>query len=467
MPRTEIFRTASFRLAIAASVILAGASLLQFGLIFWQTARFENARVDRLIETELATLVRTPEGLASRLDRHFGETLRAVPVAALFSPSGTLIDGNVVRYPASLPPDGRARRVEVLLKDGRLLPIRAAARFLPDGEFLLIGRDLQELVDLRRIMRRALILSFLPGLALSLAGGAWLGHRALQRVGDMHRAIERIVAGGLHERLPIRHADDDLERLAGSVNRMLDRIERLLADVRGVSDDIAHDLRTPLARVRATLERTRDRTGDPNELRAGIDKAITDLDRAFAIVTALLRIAEIEGRHRRAGFSHADLAEIAADAIELYEPVAEAKSIVLSLHVEQPANVEGDRDLLMEAVTNLIDNAVKFTPPGGHVATVVGDRFIAVTDDGIGLSETDRASVLKRFYRADRSRHLPGSGLGLSLVAAIADLHRAAIHIEPQHPGVRITVEFGRHGALPRTPPKASPLDTITQGGNT
>ncbi len=430
---------------MGASIILAGASLLQAGLIGWQTERFEDARIDRLIEAELARLVRAPPpDLVRRIDRHFSETLRTLPLAGLFA-AGRRIEGDVAFYPAGFAADGRARPVVVTLGDGRRMPIRAAAHAFGGG-VLLIGRDDSELVDLRRITRRSLLLSFLPGLLLSLAGGAWLGHRALVRVGDMHRTIERIMAGGLHERLPARNADDDIERLAGSVNRMLDRIERLLAEVRGVADDIAHDLRTPLARVRAGLERTRERAIGTDELRAGIDRAISDLDRTFTIITALLRIAEIEGRARRAGFSQTDLAEIAADAIELYEPLAEARPIALTLLLQEPALVKGDRDLLMEAVANLLDNAVKFTPAGGHVTVTVGCRgarpFLAVADDGIGLAPCETEMVLRRFYRADRSRHVPGSGLGLSLVAAIAGLHGAEVSVMPLDPGVRFDLTF-------------------------
>ena len=424
-------------------MVLAGASLLQFSLIGWQTARFENARVRRLIERELATFVHQPSrDLAGNIDRQFGETLRTLPVSGLFDRAGARIGGDVARYPAALPPDGRARHVLVRLGDGRSLAITAASATLPDGDRLLIGRDLGELAELRQIMRRALLFSFLPGLALSLAGGAWLGHRALIRVGDLHRAIERIVVGPLHERLPSGGTGDDLDRLVGSVNRMLDRIERLVSEVRGVGDDIAHDLRTPLARARAALERTRHHAIRPDDLKAGIDRAIADLDRTFTIITALLRIAEIEHRDRRAGFARADLAAIAIDALELYEPIAEAKSIALSLRIEHPAAIDGDRDLLMEALANLLDNAIKFTEPGGRVETVVCATSVCVSDDGIGLSDADRHSVLKRFYRVDRSRHLPGSGLGLSLVAAIADLHGAAIRVEPQARGARFVLEF-------------------------
>ncbi len=436
MSRTDVFRTASFRLAIGSSVILAGASLLQFALIGWRTEHFEHARIDRIIETELASLFRA----GARHGATLAPTLRAIPIVGLFAPDGAALEGDVAVFPPALPLDGRARQVELTLAGGRPREITAAARRLPDGKRLLIGRDLSEVAELDRIERHALLLSFLPGLAISLTGGAWLGRRALIRIGDMHRTIERIVAGGLHERLPSNDEADDLERLAGSVNRMLDRIEHLIGEIRGVTDDIAHDLRTPLARVRATLERARDREAD--ELRAGIDKAIADLDRTFVIITALLRIAEIEGRARRAGFGSADLGEIASDACELYQPVAEARAIGLALRLERPATIDGDRDLLMEAVANLLDNAIKFTPSGGQVEIAVLGHVIAVIDDGIGIDASERDEMVNRFHRADRSRHLPGSGLGLSLVSAIAALHDADLTLDARTQGTSVCLTF-------------------------
>ena len=322
------------------------------------------------------------------------------------------------------------------------MAIRAVARVLPYGGLLVIGRDTRDLAELRRIAFRALTLGFAPALLMALGGGAVLGYRALVRVGDMHRAVEGIMTGGLGGRLPERGTGDDLDLLAGSVNRMLDQIERLVDEIRGVGDDIAHDLRTPLARVRATLDRTRTRDLPPAELRHAIDRAVGELDRLFTVITALLRIAEIESQRRRAGFARVELAAIAADAVELYEPVAEAKEVELTLRVDAAAAIDCDRDLVMEAVANLVDNAIKFTPGGGHVLVEVAGPVVAVVDDGIGLSEEERLQATKRFYRADRSRHVPGSGLGLSLVAAIVDLHGAALEVTSEGRGSRFSMVF-------------------------
>ncbi len=437
----EILRTASFRLALGSSAILAGALLVQFAIMYWGTAAFENRRIDRLLRSEVASLVtETRPATAFYVRTHFDRSLRSIPVAALFDRNGHRLDGDIDQYPTALPLDGTAHPVTVRLDDGRAVRIRAAAASLPDGTRLLIGRDMRQLGELRRIILQALAASFAPALLLSLAGGAWLGYRALIRVGDMHRAIDRIVGGGLHERLPLAGSNDDLDRLAGSVNGMLERIERLVAEARGIGDDIAHDLRTPIARIRATLERARDRDA-PTAQRA-IEKAIAELDGASTIVTALLRIAEIEAVRRRAGFADTSLREIAADAIELYEPIADAKSIALILDAPEDATIHGDRDLLMEAAANLLDNAVKFTPEHGRITVAIGPGRLSVTDNGIGLTELERASVLRRFYRADRSRHVPGSGLGLSLVAAIAGLHEARIAIEPRQPGCCFALVF-------------------------
>ena len=420
---------------------------LVFATITWQAERFENTRIDRLIAGEATSLAReAPATIRWHVDRHFDEALHALPITAIFDAAGRAVDGDVERYPAGLPADGRVHRTAVAIEGGRMLEVRAVAVQLPTGGTLLIGRDMRELASLRSIVLRALALGFVPALALSLAGGALIGYRALLRVRDMHRAIAHIMAGRLHERLPSGAGVDDLDLLAGAVNRMLDRLELVVSEVRGIGDDIAHDLRTPLARVRATLDRTRTHAIDRDGVDASIDQAIADLDRVFAVITALLRIAAIETDQRIAGFGDVSLGAIARDAFEFYEPVAEAKSISLTLEVAPggQATVRGDPDLLMEAVVNLLDNAIKFTEPGGHVAVTAADRLIVVEDDGVGLSEVDRGSVLKRFYRADRSRHIPGNGLGLSLVAAIADLHGAEVMIDARARGSRFSLRFER-----------------------
>jgi signal transduction histidine kinase len=262
---------------------------------------------------------------------------------------------------------------------------------------------------------------------------------------EVNRRIQRIVAGDLRERLPTRGRDDPFDQLAASVNRMLGEIETLINEIAGVGDDIAHDLRTPLTRVRIRLERGREHAATLEELRAVTDQAIAGLDQSLTIITALLRIAEIEHSRRLEGFSQVRLAPLVHEVGDLYDPIAEDKSVSLSLRVEaaDEASVHGDRDLLFEAVANLVDNAVKFTPSGGGVELALlrreDETVIRISDTGPGIPEIEREAVTKRFYRSDKSRKTEGLGLGLSLVAAIVKLHGFRFAIVP---GPGCTVEI-------------------------
>jgi signal transduction histidine kinase len=254
-----------------------------------------------------------------------------------------------------------------------------------------------------------------------------LSLRAHNRLSEVNRRIQLIVGGDLRERLPIRGLDDPFDQLAISVNGMLGEIEALIHEIAGVGDDIAHDLRTPLTRVRIRLERGRLHAATLQELRGVADQAISGLDQSLAVVTALLRIAEIEHSRRLEGFSQVSLAPLMREVGDLYDPIAEDKGVSLGVETAEEAMVYGDRDLLFEAVANLVDNAVKFTPEGGRVdlalASREGEILIQVRDSGPGISEIERDAVTKRFYRSDKSRRTEGLGLGLSLVAAIVKLH--------------------------------------------
>jgi signal transduction histidine kinase len=269
----------------------------------------------------------------------------------------------------------------------------------------------------------------------------------LRRIDAVTRAIERIVRGNLSERLPAGGGRaGDLDRLVQVVNGMLDDIERLMQEVKGVSDGIAHDLRTPLTRLLAGLERAQRRAASAGEYAAAVEAAIVETQGILATFSAMLRIAEVEDGARRAGFTRLDLAQVAADVTELYDPLAEAKGVTLALKTAGPGPVEipGDPSLLFEAIGNLVDNAIKFTPAGGCVTVRVfqedGRRGVAVADTGPGIPAAEREAVLRRFYRAEKSRHTPGSGLGLSLVAAVAKLHGLRLTIEDAHPGCRVTL---------------------------
>jgi len=440
-------RSAGFRLTIGSAAFVAAALLLQSALIYWQTMQYEIARTDRLLGREAAVLAGRPRPvLDQQLRIHISDDLRLLIVAAaLFGPNQRVINGNLAGWPAGLPLDGHAHQITVHPTDQGARVVRAQALRLPSGDILVLARGLRDLEELQRIVLQSLALTALPSILIAILGGIWLRRRALLRVGMVHQAIERIMSGDLHERLPTKAGEDDLDRLGGSVNRMLDRLEHLVDEIKGVGDDIAHDLRTPLARVRTQLDRARTGPGDPDLLRRAIDRAVADLDQCFSIITALLRITEIENGRRRAGFARVSLREIAADIVDLYEPIADGRQIALSLLPGGAAAwVWGDRDLLIELAANLIDNAIKFTPQGGRVGIRVspeggedrtGGAVLRVEDTGPGIPAAERSAVLGRFYRADKSRHIEGSGLGLSLVAAIGHLHGASLSIDDAQPG--------------------------------
>ncbi len=440
-----LFGTASFRLTLGSSAILAAVALLQFSLIYWRTTEYEVERADRLLDREAALMAaQSPGDLLEQLRLWQTNDLRLLITAAgLFDADRHPLAGNLVEWPEKLPVDGAIREIVVHPLDQGVRTIRAEALPVAGGRILVIGRGLRDLQQIRGIMLDAIETALIPALAFSLAAGAWLGRRNLARVGRMQQAIDAIMEGGLHERLPVGRGGDEMARLAASVNRMLGRLEQLLDEIKGVGDDIAHDLRTPLARVRAGLERARldqarlDQsrldTREPGVLPAAIDRAIVDLDQCFAIVTALLRIGEIGSGRRRGGFARIALDAVAAEIVELYEPLAEAAGNRLSLEQGGSVTIDGDRDLLIELVANLVDNAIKFTPAGGAVVLSVvrsgGEAVLRVQDSGVGIPPAERALVLQRFYRSDKSRHIDGSGLGLSLVAAIAGLHEARIAV--------------------------------------
>jgi signal transduction histidine kinase len=426
----DFARTTTFR----STLIVAGAfflcTVLLFGFVYWQTAVYMMDKNDVLLSDELRVFAEnTPEQRLQEIDDRLHKDPERIKVAGLFDHDGHRVAGNIESLPTRLPLDIPSNAVVVRLDDhGReFQKVRIAAHLLPNGEMLVIGRNIAEIVEIAKIVLRALALGLLPAIVLAIAIGIVLSLRARNRLLEVNRRIQRIVAGDLRERLPTRKGNDPFDQLAASVNRMLSEIEALIHEIAGVGNDIAHDLRTPLTRVRIRLERGREHAATLDELRAVVDQSIAGLDQSLAVITALLRIAEIEHNRRLEGFSQVQLAPLVREVGELYEPIAENKHVTLQVEVADEAIVLGDRDLLFEAVANLVDNAVKFTPEGGRVVLALLHRedesVIQVKDTGPGIPETEREAVTKRFYRSDKSRNTEGLGLGLSLVAAIVKLH--------------------------------------------
>jgi signal transduction histidine kinase len=436
----------TFRLSLIFSAACVLSGVMLFATIYWRTKAFEMKRIAAFVSSEANAISRgSPDEIMwsvhTDAEHRYSDKYHNMTFAAFFTPTGRLIAGDLERIPADLPADGRVHEIELRrpdIQDGPR-PVVAVACRLANGDVLVIGRGVGVLNTLEDIVAGALLLGAIPAIGPALATGVWLSRQAQRRIKAVNQSIERIMQGAVHERLPVQGVADDFDHLADSVNRMLAEIERLIAEVQGVGDNIAHDLRTPLARVRTLLERGREKARTPSDMTALVDRAIVGLDQAQAIITALLRIGEIEGGQRRAAFCRVELNEIAAVAAELYAPMAEEKRIRLILQADAAASVCGDRDLLIEAIANLIDNAIKFAPPGGEVGLSVADTpagpVISVTDTGPGIPPAERAAVMKRFYRVDKSRHIQGSGLGLSIVLAIMTLHDFDITVADADPG--------------------------------
>ena len=411
--------------------------LLMFGLILAQAYSYMTADVDALISGVADAIAsHEPEQRVFGLDQYLRADPRHVKLGGLFAADGRRIAGNIETLPAMLHRDAGPQLVSIIkMNDGvrEQNAVRAVARGLPEGGTLVIARSDYEFTWIAHIVERTLAVGLIPALCLSLAVGVFLSLRAQRRIEEVNSKIQRVVAGELRERLPARGTDDPFDKLAALVNGMLGEIEILVRRLAGVGDDIAHDLRTPLTRVRVSLERARQKAGNLDELRKSVDQALVGLDQSLAIITALLRISEIEHNRRMDGFRDVALGEIVREVGDLYEPIAEDKNVDFAVRAEANTTVHGDRDLLFEAIANLVDNAVKFTPQGGRVELSLlrngNEAVVRVCDTGPGIPADESELVTRRFYRSDKSRRDPGLGLGLSLVSAIAKLHGFSLKI--------------------------------------
>jgi signal transduction histidine kinase len=445
MRQVTIIRSTTFHWTLAVAGVFAVLVVVLFGFIYWQTDQYLVARSDQMIINQLDVIAALPS--ERRLDAiadHLQQDSRGVHYAGLFGADGHRIAGNLEQLPPDLEVDDTAHSVSVIRSvpsDRHWHVIRAAARRMLNGDTLLIGREVDETREISHVVGQALVLGLLPAFCLCLLAGAWLSMRAQKRVEEVNQRVQRIIAGDLRERLPHRDVDEPFSKLAAIVNGMLDEMETMIHALAGVGNDIAHDLRTPLTRARLALERGRTNATTVEQLQAATDKAIGNIDQSLTIITALLRLAEIENNRRSAAFGQVQLHEMLREIYDLYEPIAENKSVALQVQVRQRSDVRGDRDLLFEAVANLVDNAIKFTPEGGKVDIELtrgdGETIVSVTDTGCGISEQEREAVLRRFYRSDKIRNTPGVGLGLSLVAAIVKLH-----------GFRLAIRTGPGGQL-------------------
>ncbi len=325
---------------------------------------------------------------------------------------------------------------------------RAFGTRLDDGGFLLVARDIFTLDEAMDLNERTFGFGLAVTLVLAFVGGAFVSAGFLRRLDAINRTSRDIMEGDLTRRVPVRGGDGDFDLLATNLNRMLDRIQALMENLRQVSNDIAHDLRSPLARLRQRLEGARANAHSLADYACAVDHAIAETDALLGTFGALLRIAQVESSSRRAGFAAVDLSEMVRTIVETYTPVAEDHGHVLMPAVAAGQSVRGDRDLLTQMLANLVENALCHTPVGSSIAVALlpmdngNGPCLVVADNGPGIPEDQRERVLRRFHRLEASRTTPGCGLGLSLVVAVAELHRASLRLEDNGPGLRVAVRF-------------------------
>jgi signal transduction histidine kinase len=454
----ELRRAASVRMALLFMGLYGVISVLLFAFLYIQISGYGVARIDEWLPRGRNAMLRGDMAeLRTRVAEHQKFDPENDRPYALFDRDGHRLAGT---YNGPMPApvhDGQPYTQKVVSEGrnegrraGQERILRAAAWLMPDAQVLVVSQDMGEIVAFNASLLKALGAAAVVALLMGLAGAVLIGRRARARLDAITNAIQTIVSGDLSQRLPpgrMGSAGDDLDRLVGVVNGMLGDIERLMHEVKGACDNIAHDLRTPLARLLAGLERAQRRAGTAEEYQEAIEAAIGETLSLLTIFNAMLRISEVEDGARRSGFADIDLAAITDDAVEFYAPSADEKAITLD-YVRDPSlalPMRGDASLLFEAIGNLIDNAIKFTPEGGAITVALARQDdevrLDVSDSGPGIDPLEREAVFLRFHRSESSRHLPGNGLGLSLVAAVARLHGLHACVVDSDAGCRIVMQ--------------------------
>jgi signal transduction histidine kinase len=446
----RILRSTSLRLTIGFAGLFVVSALLLVGFIYLATAGYIDRQIDQVILTDT-------EGLAERFrddgltglvagirERVAGDTGRTA-IYLLASPDLQPLAGNLSAWPNSI--ELQSGWYEgAFAHDGRPSVVRFHDIVLPGRLHLLVGRDVRDRAEVQRLIVNALLWAIGLTTVLAILGGIVFRRVVLRRIEAINATAGSIMKGNLSERVPSAGTGDEFDLLAATLNRMLDQIELLMDGVSQVSNAIAHDLRTPLARLRNSLDEMTGGRLAPETWPAALDKAIAELDGLLETFNALLRIAEVEAGARRSAFDRVALEPLLRDVVDLYAALAEERSLSVATQIDAQTSVFGDRHLLSQAVANLLDNAIKHSLAGGKIGLTAksanGGVEIAVADNGPGIPAAERVNVTRRYYRLERSRGTPGSGLGLSLVAAVVKLHGGTLALEDNQPGLRAVMRL-------------------------
>ena len=456
----KLFRTSTFRLAAVYLVVFLISVGAILGYVYWNTVALLEQQTENTIEAEIQGFaeqyrLRGLNGILDTVRRR--SRAEADSVYLLVNPLGRRLAGNLAGLPSDALSEDRGWiefPYEVDSPKGiRHHQAKAFHTSLEGNYRLLVGRDVEERRRFAKIIRDTLIWAIALTLVLGIGGGLLMSRNFLRRVDEINASSRLIMAGNFAERMPISGADDEIDRLSKSLNEMLDQIERLMKGMREVSSNVAHDLRTPLTRMRARLEDALRDGGTDH--RQALQDTIAEADQLLNTFNALLSIARTEAGQAREGLVPFDLCEMVRDIAELYEPTIEDAGGTMELAACEAAPVNADRQLMAQAMTNLLDNAVKYgrNPEGDNlsisvsVAATDGEIEVVVADKGEGIPAADRERVKERFVRLDESRTEPGSGLGLSLVNGVMKLHNGRFELEDNKPGLRARLVLPRHDA--------------------
>jgi signal transduction histidine kinase len=450
---SKTVRSSTLKLALVYIGIFSSAIFGLLAYIYWSMGSYLAENLDRATRGERDLLVKAYDvagrgALIALINERINDGRLTGWVYELTDASATPIAGNLPRWPEGMQA-GTDWSAFATFEDRRgaaeQRPLRVTFRKLPDGSHLLLGRQVDGLDGFTGTMATTLLGTGALFLILAAAAGISTAGRSVTRIETINATSREIMRSGLGTRIPLRGTGDEWDELAGNLNSMLDRIEQLVETNRQVSDNIAHDLRTPLTRMRARLERTVMEPLGRSGYQSLVNDTIVELDTILRTFSSMLRISRIEASDDSLRFRRLDLCQMAGEVVELFDAVAEESSVRLILSGKE-APIVGDRDLLFDAISNLVDNAIKHGGEGGEVQVAIGRTIagavLSVADRGPGVPASERQHVFERFYRLERSRKSPGNGLGLSLVSAVAKLHNAQIEMADNLPGLRIEVRF-------------------------
>jgi signal transduction histidine kinase len=450
----ETLRSSTFKVALIWIAAFGAVVIALFAFVYSSTASYVFNRSDRAIDADRAVLIAAYDhGGRNELIATIGKLAADQDlenrIYLVADPSFRALAGNLKAWPAAF--SGSSGRGDFAAKDA--LPeaadpalLRAQYETLPDGSHLLVGRNIGDFSQFARKIYFALASVVVLIFVLAVVAGITATRRTVGRIESINATSRAIMQSGLGERVPLCGSRDEWDQLAENLNSMLDRIEVLMGEVKQATDNVAHDLRTPLTRMRGRLESANARAREPGADQALITDTMTDLDDVLRMFSSLTRISQIETTTRTSGFRSVDLVEVTEAVVDLYDAAAEDKDVDLKVIGDKPMVITGDRDLLFDAVANLVDNAIKHGREAGKVTVELSrsdaDAVICVADNGPGIPLDEHQHVFRRFYRLERSRCTPGNGLGLSLVAAVARLHDARIKLFDNAPGLKIELRL-------------------------